>query len=378
MMDIRSVEDAAGLASLGSALQGAERVALDCEAAGYHRYSDRLCLLQLTVGPTTFLVDPLAVDPEPVLGPLLRDPAIEVLMHGADYDVRLLDRDLRIELRGLVDTQIAAALVGDATVGLSALLENRFGIRLSKKYQKADWAQRPLSQPMREYAAHDTAHLHELAEALLSQLEELGRLEWAREEFRELEKVRFEGNGDADPVTRVKAGRGLAPREVERLRGALAWRDEVARELDRALFRVVGDAALLDAVRTSPKTVRELEAIPGMNRNLARSRGDELVRRFKAVDALPEEELRGFPRAPRARNGLGRPTPEVEERLQRLKEIRNARADALGIARGTLLPNGVLQLLAESPPASLADLAKVEGLRRWQAELLGSALLEAL
>ncbi|MEX2294798.1 MAG: ribonuclease D, partial [Gemmatimonadota bacterium] len=229
-MDIQVVDDAGGLDSVGSALAGASRVALDCEAAGYHRYSDRLCLLQLTVGPKTFLLDPLAVNPEPVVGPLLRDPAIEVVMHGADYDIRLLERDLGIALRGLIDTQIAAALIGSETVGLSSLLENRFGIRLSKKYQKADWAQRPLPDAMREYAAHDTSHLHELAEGLLAELDALDRVEWAREECRELEKVRFEPNGHQDPVTRVKLARGLGAREVDRLREALEWRDEVARE----------------------------------------------------------------------------------------------------------------------------------------------------
>ncbi|MEX1256156.1 MAG: HRDC domain-containing protein [Gemmatimonadota bacterium] len=377
-MDIQVVDDAGGLDSVGSALAGASRVALDCEAAGYHRYSDRLCLLQLTVGPKTFLLDPLAVNPEPVVGPLLRDPAIEVVMHGADYDIRLLERDLGIALRGLIDTQIAAALIGSETVGLSSLLENRFGIRLSKKYQKADWAQRPLPDAMREYAAHDTSHLHELAEGLLAELDALDRVEWAREECRELEKVRFEPNGHQDPVTRVKLARGLGAREVDRLREALEWRDEVAREWDRALFRVVGDGALVEAVRLAPQSVRELESVPGMNRNLARSRGGELLRRFTAVDSLAESELRGYPRTPRTRNGNGRPTPEVEERLARLKEIRNAHAEILGIARGTLLPNGILQLLAESPPANLDELAAVEGMRKWQAALLGKFLLDVL
>jgi ribonuclease D len=299
-------------------------------------------------------------------------------MHGADYDIRLLERDLRIELRGLIDTQIAAALIGSETIGLSPLLEDRFGIRLSKKYQKADWAQRPLPDPMREYAAHDTAHLHELAEGLLAELEALGRLEWAREEFQQLEKVRFEANGSQDPVTRVKLARGLSAREVARLRTALQWRDEVARELDRALFRVVGDATLVEAARTGPKSVHELESLSGMNRNLARTRGEELLRRLRTVEALAEAELEGYPRPLRTRNGGGRPTPEVEERLSRLKEIRNDRADSLGIARGTLLPNGVLQILAETLPASVDSLAAVEGMRRWQAALLGESLLGAL
>ncbi|MEX0856086.1 MAG: HRDC domain-containing protein [Gemmatimonadota bacterium] len=372
------VDDARGLATLASALDGAERVALDCEAAGYHRYSDRLCLLQLTLDGQTFLVDPLAIDPEPVLGDLLRDPQVEVLMHGADYDVRLLDRDLGIRLQGLFDTQIAAGLVGEESLGLSALLERHLGLKLSKKYQKADWAQRPLPEPMRAYAAHDTAHLDDLAELLSEALVKLGRLDWAQEEFQELEKVRFEANGDQDPVTRVKVARGLDPREVDRLRAGLEWRDALAREMDRAHFRVVGDATLVEAARLSPRSIEEVETLPGMNRALARSRGDALLDALREVDDREDAALRGYPRPPRTGNGQGRPPPEVEERFARLKEVRNTQAKSLGLARGTLLPNSVLQLLAESPPGNGEALAKTPGLRRWQAGLLGNALLEVI
>lgn len=377
-METRYVDDAGGLAEVGSAVASAERIALDCEAAGYHRYSDRLCLVQLTVGSTTFLIDPFTVDPAPILEPVLGGPAPEVLMHGADYDVRLLDRDLGLQLRGLFDTQIAAALVGEETLGLSALLERRLGVRLSKKYQKADWAQRPLPDPMREYAALDTSHLRDLADALRSELEERGRLEWALEECRELEKVRFDAGEPTDPVARMKAARDLTPREVDRLRTALAWRDEVAKELDRAHFRVVGDPALIEVARRSPSGLDDLEGVPGMNRSLARNRGAELLDRLRTVDELPEEALQGLPRPPRNGNGRGRPLPEVEERFARLRDVRNAHAETLGLAKGTLLPNALLQRIAESPPGSPEALAETPGIRRWQSEVLGAALLEVL
>ena len=378
-MDIRYIERSQDLSSVHGALEDAGRVALDCEAAGYHRYSDRLCLIQLTAGNATFLIDPLAVDPEPVLGPALRDEKIEVLMHGADYDVRLLDRDLGVELTGLIDTQIAAALLGVESLGLSALLQEQLGVTLSKKYQKADWAQRPLPEPMREYAAMDTIYLHVLADRLLAELEERGRLEWAREEFRELEKVRFDANGDRDPVTRVKVARDLDSRQVDRLRVGLEWRDRVARELDRAPFRVVGDPALIEVARRSPRTVEELQSVPGMNRSLAEREGEALIERLRDADGRPDGEVLGYPRPARERGGAGgRPPPEVEARFARLKEVRNLHAAELGLARGTLLPNGVLQLLAEAPPTGLGDLAATVGMRQWQAEVLGDALLDVL
>lgn len=379
-MQIQYVSDVAGLAEVREALDGASRIALDCEAAGYHRYSDRLCLIQLTVNGRTFLLDPLRVEPGPTLGEALRSASTEVIMHGADYDVRLIDRDLGIRVSGLFDTQIGASLLGAEATGLGALLEARLGVHISKKFQKADWAQRPLPPAMIEYAATDTAHLEELGEQLREELHRTGRLEWATEEFRELEKVRFEEGREADPVLRVRAARDLVPREVERLREALAWRDGIAREADRAPFRVAGDDVLVEAARTNPSNVSELAAIRGMGRGVARESGGELLRRFAGVDRKADGELRGYPSRGPGANGAfgGRPSPEVEDRIARLKAVRNAKAAALGIDRGTLLSNAVLQAIAEAPPTDTTAVSRVPGMRRWQAELLARELLAAL
>lgn len=379
-MEIRYVEDSEGLRTVGPALDSAPRIALDLEAAGFHRYSDRLCLIQLTIGDTTFILDPLKVDPEPQLRPALEDPGIEVVMHGADYDVRLLDRDLGIRLTGLFDTQIAASLLGADAIGLSSVLENRLGIRLSKKYQKADWAQRPLPAPMLEYAALDTAHLPALADILRDELRRVGRFSWAEEEFQEMERVRFEQVPDHDPVTRIREARDLEAREVDRLREALHWRDDVARRIDRALFRVAGDAVLVEAARRNPRSVGDLASVRGLNRTLARDWGPLLVERFRAIDSRPDGEVQGYP-SHRARGngtGRGRPPTEVEERVARLKTVRNDRAAALGVDRGTLLPNAVLQLIAESPPGHANEITGTPGIRKWQAELLADDLMAVI
>ncbi len=373
------MDDQEGVEAVRSTLATAERIALDCEAAGYHRYSDRLCLVQLTTGSSTYLLDPLEIDPEPALRPALEDPGIEVVMHGADFDIRLLDRDLSIRIAGLFDTQIAASLLGDQAVGLSSQVESRLGIQLSKKYQKADWARRPLPAEMREYAAADTTYLPALANRLREGLVASGRLGWAVEEFNELEKVRFEESNGRDPVLGFKDARELGPREVDRLREALVWRDRIGRELDRALFRVVGDAVLVEASRRNPGTVDQVAALKGMSRSLASQWGQDLILRFREVDLRPEEELVGYPVGPVGSNGFGRRRSiEVEARMVRLKGVRNQRAENLGVDRGTLLSNAVLQLIAESPLSSADDLAGVAGMRRWQAELLADDLIASL
>ncbi len=373
------VRDASEAEPLARSLAGSRRFALDCEAAGFHRYSDRLCLLQVTTEDDTFIVDPLSFDPSDLLRGPLEDPEVEIVMHGADFDLRLLDRDLDIRLHGLFDTQVAAALLGESALGLQALLESRLGVSLSKKYQRADWAERPLKEGMLDYAADDTRYLRKLADLLREDLRTAGREAWAVEECRALEESATAPTDEEpeDVVVRVKGARDLTPREVTALREAIDWRDEIARARDRATFRVVGDPALLEAVVRRPLSDSELAAIKGFPKALARTDGDELLRRFDHVAQLPDDELRPYPRRPRG-GGPGRPSPEVEELAEKLKNARNRRAEALGLDRGTLLPNALLLAIAQAAPADEQALFAVEGIRRWQVEAVGAQLLEVL
>lgn len=362
---------------LARALSAGQPVALDCEAAGFHRYTDRLCLVQLTTADgTDFIVDPLAVDAAEMLGPTLEDPAVDVLMHGADFDVRLLERDLGIHLRGLFDTQVAAALLGEPALGLAALLERYLGVTLSKKYQRADWAKRPLPEAMLDYAASDTRYLHRLVALVRDRLESEGRMSWAEEEFRALENVRFEPETDQDPVVRVKGARGLEPRVVAALREALVWRDEVAREQDRAPFRVAQDQVLMEIAAERPGSVEALANMKGMSSRLARESGRDLVNRLERLDTLPAEDLEAYP--PPQRNGPGRPPPEVEALAERLKTVRNQRAEALGLDRGALVSNALLLEIAREAPRTIDALTRLPGMKRWQVEALGPGLMEVL
>jgi ribonuclease D len=369
-----SAEQAADLAA---DLASASRFALDCEAAGFHRYSDRLCLLQLTVNDRTWVVDPLAFDPTALIKGPLEDPDVEVIMHGSDFDLRLLSRDLGIRLRGLVDTQIQAALIGIEGLGLAALLESRFGVKLSKKYQRADWAERPLTEGMLEYAASDTRYLERLTDLLAGELEALGRAAWAKEEWLALETVADERAGDVeplDPVVRVKGARDLSPRQVTALREALVWRDEIARKRDRATFRVIGDPPLIEAVALNPRRAEELMDIKGFPRGLARDEGKGLLRRLRAVTEMSEDALTPYPRG--VRRGPGRPPPELEEMVDKLKAARNQSADDVGLPRGTVLSNAVLIAVARAAPKTLDELLAVDGIRAWKAEVVGKRLLE--
>ncbi len=359
-------------------LERARSIAVDCEAAGYHRYSDRLCLVQLSTEAETYILDPLAVRLTPYLKPSLEGTRGPVLMHGAAYDLRLLRRDLDIVVTELFDTQIAAEMLGEPRTNLQALLTKFVGVRVSKKYQRADWAQRPLPHDMIEYAASDTEHLHQLAHALMERLDRRGRVRWVLEECRWLTRNVNRDTGEEparDPVTRVAEARRLDPRAVTTLRNLISWRNNVARNLDRAPFRVVSNAALLGVVLTRPTSLSELAGIPGMPKRLAHTRGQSLLDVVRHADRLPESQLIPYPLARRSKSPL---SPTQRETLERAKQARNAAALRAGLDRGRLMANDTLIAVVRREPQSLSDLESLDEVRRWQIELFGQELLSAL
>lgn len=363
---------------VSKALAASSAVALDCEAAGFHRYSDRLCLVQLSTPGQTFVLDPLELDPAPHLKPVLEDPRRRIIMHGAAYDLRLLARDLGITVGTLADTQVAASLLGEPAVGLQALLARHLGVRVSKKFQRADWARRPLAPEMIDYAAGDTRHLHRLLAILEGRLHGIGRLDWAEEEYRWLAANAADVDLDEpepDPVIRFKHARKMDDRSVTALREVVAWRDRIARERDRAPFRVASDAALAAVVATRPVSVAGLAAVKGFPPRLANSRGRSLLAVLDRVDRLSAAELSPYPHP--IRRGT-RPTPEEEAAFERLKRVRNRAGEQLGLERGRVMSNHVLRSIAAAWPGSRAELAAVGEVRQWQADIIGDELLKAL
>jgi ribonuclease D len=371
---MKYVQTQEALEAVVARLGGVDLVAADTEAAGYHRYHDRICLLQLSTREHTFVIDTLAVTELRALDTFFANPAVEVVLHDADYDLRLLGRDHGVEVRGLFDTKIAAQFLGESGIGYGTLVEKHLGIHLEKKHQRADWAQRPLPQGMLEYAAEDTRHLPALRDRLRSELASKGRLEWAEEEFRHQEQVRWEPGGEDEAYLRIKNTRDLKPRQLAALRALHAWREGVAEERDVAPFRVIGNEVLVATARALPRTQQELEAAAGVPGAIAARRGNELLSAVREALALPESELPVRPRA------AARPAfdPEFEQLAERLKGTRDKAADRLELDRGFLMPRHQLESIVRARPRTLEELAAVGDVRRWQVEALGESLLKAL
>ena len=348
-------------------------LALDTEGASFHRFVDRIYLLQLSTREQTAIIDPLPVGKPAGLGRLLEDPGVEIVFHDADYDLRLLHQDYGWHTRNIFDTRVAAQLLGIRAFGLAALLEKYFGVKLDKKHQRADWSMRPLTQGMLDYAAQDTIHLLELRDRLKAELERSGRWEWAVEEFGLLEGTRWNDDDSANAFLRIKGARDLSRRELAILRELVPWRDAIAGQLDRATFRVLGNEQLLEISKQQPASRDVLGAIKGMPRGILDSRGGELLDAVKRGLAVPDSELPRFPKAQRWDRD-----PDFDSRVNALKTARDSAATRLDLDPGVLCSRDRMEAVARKNPSSREELESIPELRRWQARELGDAFVKAL
>ncbi|MEP6574129.1 MAG: ribonuclease D [Gemmatimonadota bacterium] len=370
---IRYIDTQEAFDELMREIGGEPLLAVDTEAASFHRYLDRIYLIQLSTRGLTAVVDPLAVKRLDSLGAVLADRATEIIFHDADYDLRILDRDYGFHATNLFDTRIAAQLVNEPGIGLAALLEKYLGLKLDKRFQRADWSVRPLLPGMLEYAASDTRHLPELRDILKKKLEEAGRWHWAEEEFLVLENVRWNPSGPADQAyLRLKGAKALRGRPLALLRELHEWREDAARKLDRAQFRVMHNEVLMAIASAMPTDLEALLAIKGISPDVARRRGPELLAAVRRGLDASEDTIPVFERTRRPPAD-----PRFDAALERLKLVRNAVASRLDLPPGLVCPNGTLEAIARAAPRNLDDLGKLSELRRWQIEVAGSELLQA-
>jgi ribonuclease D len=371
---IRLIQQQDDFDRLVSRLRKEPLVAVDTEAASFHRFLDRVYLLQLSSRTETAVVDPLAISRLDLLGELLADSRIEIVFHDADYDLRLLENQYGFRANHLFDTRIAAQLLNEPGVGLAALLEKYLGVQLDKRFQRADWSARPLTPEMLEYAAADTRHLPALRDQLRARLQELNRLDWAEEEFQVLSIApRLAGEPEEPAYLRMKGAKALKGRSLAILRELFQWREELARRTDKAAFRILNNEPLLFMAKSPPRDLATLKSVRGISPDQAQRRGKEILEAVERALQIPDSELPRVERRPRYQ-----PDPAFEARLERLKAVRNTLAQRYELAPGVLCPNGVLEAIARVNPDKPEQLAQIRELRRWQVREIGGELLAAV
>jgi len=354
------------LAQMVEALRARRTIAVDTESNSFYAYHRRVCLIQISVPGTDYIVDPLAgMDLSP-LGEIFADSRIQKVFHAAEQDIAGLWEDFRFQVTNLFDTMRAARLLGWPRAGLADLLWEHFGVRTDKRYQRYNWGQRPLSPEALRYAALDTHYLIPLRDRQMEELRRAGRLEQAAEVFARLTQVRTcRTPFGPEAFWRIRNVHTLTPAERAILWRLYLWRDEIARERDIAPFRVVTNEVLVAIARSRPRTPEELAA-QGFPRSLAQRYGRVvlgLIWRGKEVPPPP---------------GTCLADQDVTVRYQALQAWRRRVAEQRGTDPDTILPRHVLRALAERNPATLEDLKAIPELGEWTREAWGPEILAVL
>ncbi len=343
------------LAGFLPGLRKASWVASDTEADSLHAYPEKLCLIQISIEGSDELLDPLAkVDLTPVLEELARH---EVIMHGADYDLRLLRKTLNFVPGSIFDTMLASRLIGIREFGLNNLVSRFLGIHLEKGPQKANWARRPLTERMAEYARNDARYLKPLADTLRDQLMQKGRLQWHREMCQRLiqdcAQIR---PADPDVVWRVKGSHHLQPAALGVLRELWHWREHEAIKSNRPPFFILPPDTMVQLANAATAASDVKDLLP---RHLTPRRRDAVVKAVKKGLALkrPPGVIRMMPY---------RQSEAEKRRMHDLEKRRNRAATELGIDPTLIASRATLVLLAKDWDTHQSDLMN------WQRHLLNS------
>ncbi len=360
------------LGQLARSLAGSRAFGLDTESDSLFHHVEKVCLVQVaTEAGDCFLIDTLQLRDLSPLAPVMAAPEVTKVLHGADYDVSTLKRDFGFRFAALFDTMIAARLLGSSGLGLAAVARAELGVSLSKDNQKDDWSRRPLSPQQEAYAAADVAHLVPLQRRLAGRLKSLGRLGWLREECDAVAALEpASRRRDPEAFLSIKGARRLPPRALAALRELWTWRECRAQQTDIPPFKILGNEALLRLAALPPGA----DALAGSLPPRLRARAGEVADALARAQALDEGQL-PLPPPRSSRPILAEP---VAARIARLRAWRTVKGTELKIDPSVVLPQRLIDRLAEAGPRDLDGLGAVEGLRRWRIASFGREILALL
>jgi ribonuclease D len=285
------IADADGLEALCDDVAGEEYYAIDTEFHTEKTYWPKLALIQLGWADRVALVDPLAVDPAP-LSRLFAGPGTAVA-HAAGQDLDILQTACGVAPATVFDTQVAAGFLGMSTPSLARLVEAVLGITLPKTDQLSDWLYRPIPPGQLAYAAGDVEHLLAIRSAMVVQLEERGRLDWAIEECALALPGRRGAVVPEQAWWKVGDVRKLSGRSRGVAQELAAWRERRAAETDKPRRSVLSDLAVLTIAQRPPRSRQDLEKLRGVDaRHLANGSATAILDAVLRGQALTAGELR--------------------------------------------------------------------------------------
>jgi ribonuclease D len=373
----------ADLATVAERLEKVFIIGVDTESDSFYSYEEKVCLLQISDSEADYIIDPLKVRDLSPLAPVMSNPAIVKILHGADYDVVCLKRDFGFQFSNLFDTLIAAQLLGLPKIGLADLIQRFFGFTVDKQYQRHNWSLRPLQNEHLDYARGDTHWLLALRELLQKRLVENDRVRHAEEECALLEKREWARRGfDPSGFLKIKQAKSLENTELRVLRSLYIYRNQQAKQMNRPTFKVIPDSVLVSLAKAQPKDLRGLDKLFPAKNSMKRRHGKAMVQAID--DGLADDTP--LPKAPRKntktvpKKGKPRLTGRVAERaLGELKAWRNDQvANNRRLTPFTVASNTTLKSIASMRPFNLQELQDVPEVRKWQVQDFGEQILDVL
>ena len=337
----RLIDDAQSLAALVRAIADAPVVALDTEFVREQTYYPRLCLIQVATPDRLACVDCVAgMDLKPLFSALLA-PGRTWLLHSARQDLEAMQQLMfRLPSR-LIDTQIAAALLGKTPqIGLQDLVGEELSIRLDKGFTRTNWAARPLPGGALKYALDDVRHLFALWEILRKKLNDLDRQDWLEEDCR----TALETPVLTPPIalwSRLKRVRALDARSRCAALALIEWRERCAQRLNRPRRWLCSDGLLVRIAKTMPKRPDDMSGIPELPRKFARRFGEEIVSAIASSKTEKNLHLVDVQRAPIQEGQFKRLRDGTRQRAGQLSidpQVLATRQELLDLLRGT--PSG--------------------------------------
>lgn len=363
-------------------LHGQPVIAVDTESNSLFRYYPKVCLIQLTTfadanaadpaDVVDYLIDPLALANVQPLGDFLRDPAVDVILHAAENDILILQRDFSFQFYNIFDTQLAARILGWNKVGLAAMLRSHFGVESDKRMQRTDWGRRPLTAKQILYAQMDTHFLPVLRTNMISALKAANRWKEAQEAFSMLRHVNYyEREQSTRTFWQMKHTRDINKSDLAILQALWEWREEEAQRRDRPPFKVATDQTLVNLTTHQPRELQELNSIGGVGEQLIRRYGKVLLATIADAQHHPVPEQPPIERSETI-------DKSVQKRYDSLRQWRTDVANARGVAPEIVFSNHILLTIAQQMPQNEAELMEIPEIGSWKAETYGTDVLQLI
>ncbi len=371
--DYQLIETLSELKTVADLFKKEKAIAVDLEADSMYHFKEKVCLIQMATHDVNVVIDPLKIHDLSPLKPLFENHSINKIFHGADYDVRSLYRDFKININNLFDTQLACMFLGIRETGLEAVVKKWFKVRLDKKYQRKNWSKRPLSEDMMAYAAKDTLYLLPLAKILEEKLKNLERLSWVNEECRYLSKVRH-ASANHEPLYLKFNGAGrLDSRSLAVLESLLQYRKKIAKKEDRPLFKIIGNHSLMKLATKKPVNLSLVQKTKTLSPRQIRIHGDAVIDIINNTLKVPGGSLPVYPH----KKASPLP-PQVPKRVNAIKAWRDTIANKLKIDPSILFNKALLTTIALQNPKDRKSLETIKEMKNWQKNEFGENIISIL